>query len=142
MSTSSSSRGPSRRNLVLGSAAGLAYGTFGRAPIVLGQAKPFAGVTLEGQMFDYAPFTDPLRKLIPEFEAKTGAKVNFQTQGFFNYNQRTDLELSTQGRAFDFINVTFIYSGRWIGARWVVDLEEYLKDPNWIEPDYEAADFS
>jgi hypothetical protein len=73
MSASSSSHGLSRRNLVLGSAAGLAHGTFGRAPIVLGQAKPFAGVTLEGQMFDYAPFTDPLRKLIPEFEAKTGA---------------------------------------------------------------------
>ena len=142
MNTSSSSRGLGRRQLVLGSAAGLAYGTFGRAPRVLGQAKPFAGVTLEGQMFDYAPFTEPLRKLIPEFEAKTGAKVNFQTQGFFNYNQRTDLELSTQGRAFDFINVTFIYSGRWIGARWVVDLEEYLKDPSWTEPDYDVADFS
>jgi multiple sugar transport system substrate-binding protein len=126
---------------LLGTGAALAYGTFGRAPIVLGQAKPFAGVTLEGHMFDYAPFTEPLKKLIPEFEQKTGAKVNFQTQGFFNYNQRIDLELSTQGRAYDFINVTFIYSGRWIGAKWMTDLEEYLKDPNWTEPDYDVADF-
>ena len=32
----------------------------------------------------------------------TGAKVNLQTQGFFNFNQRMDLELSTGGRSFDF----------------------------------------
>ena len=34
---------------------------------------------------------------LPEFEAETGAKVNFDTPAFPVYNQRADLELSTRG---------------------------------------------
>lgn len=137
---SASRRGPSRREILLGSGAAFAYGTFGKAPTVLGQAKEFKGVTLQGQAFSHY-YMEQLRTMFPEFEELTGAKVNLQTQGFFNFNQRMDLELSTGGSSFDFANITFIYMGRWVGFGWFQDLEPILSDPNWTEPDYDRNDF-
>jgi multiple sugar transport system substrate-binding protein len=127
-----------RRRLLAGSGA-LAAGTLG-APPVLGQARPFAGQTLNGAAFQ-STFFEYLKGYFPEFEERTGARVNFNTQAFPVYNQRTDLELSTRGSALDVINVTFIYSGRWIGAGWLTDLSEFANDANRTPPDWDAADF-
>jgi multiple sugar transport system substrate-binding protein len=130
-----------RRSFLKGIAAGAAAGLVGqRAPVVLGQAKPFAGVTINGAAFQHVHHTY-LKEYIPEFEARTGMKVNFDLQAFPVYNQRTDLELSTKGSAYDFINITFIYSGRWIGAGWVTPLDEFLNDRNATPPDWDPKDF-
>lgn len=126
-----------RRPLLLGAAA--AGATLG-APPVVGQARPFAGQTINGAAFQ-STFFEYLRTYLPEFEERTGIKVNFNTQAFPVYNQRTDLELSTRGSALDVINVTFIYSGRWIGAGWLTNLSDYAKDPNRTPPDWDPADF-
>ena len=112
-----------RRNFVKGVAAGVTAGFAGlRAPAVLGQAKPFAGVTINGAAHQH-PHHNYLMEYLPEFEARTGMKVNFDTPAFPIYNQRVDLELSTKGGAWDFVSVTFIYSGRWIGAGWLTPLD-------------------
>lgn len=125
------------KSALTGSAA-LAVGL--RAPAVLGQAKQFAGVTLQGGSFS-STFFGYLESYIPEFEEATGMKVNFVTNAFPVFNQRTDLELSTQGSALDVINVTFIYSGRWIGAGWVENLKPYLEDGNLTPDDWNPSDF-
>ncbi len=130
-----------RRELLkasLGGTAALAVGL--RAPAVLGQAKPFAGVTISGAAFQ-TTFHEHLKALIPEFEAQTGMKVDFQLQAFPVYNQRMDLELSTKGSAYDFCNLTFVYSGRWVGANWFTPLDGFVKDANKTAPDWDAADF-
>ena len=105
--------------------AAIVSGAVLRPPAVLGQAKPFAGVTIKGSSFQHV-FHTYLKELIPEFEAKTGMTVDFAPQAFPIYNQRADLELSTQGSAWDFLNITFIYSGRWIGAGWFTPLDEFV----------------
>jgi multiple sugar transport system substrate-binding protein len=118
-----------------------AVGTLGlHAPAVLGQAKPFAGVTINGACFQHV-YQTYLQAYIPEFEARTGMKVNLTLQAFPVYNQRADLELSTKGSAWDFLNVTFIYSGRWIGAGWMTPLDEYLNDRNLTPVDWDFGDF-
>jgi multiple sugar transport system substrate-binding protein len=66
---------------------------------------------------------------LPEFEALTGAKVNFDAPSFPVYNQRADLELSTKGSAYDVVNVTFIYSSRWINSGWLTPLDDYIRNP-------------
>lgn len=125
------------RAALTGSAA-LAVGL--RAPAVLGQAKRFAGVTLNGACFQHV-FQTYLQEYLPEFEEQSGIKVNLELQAFPVYNQRMDLELSTQGSAYDFCNVTFIYTGRWIGAGWMTKLDEFINDANLTPPDWDAADF-
>jgi multiple sugar transport system substrate-binding protein len=130
-----------RRRLLqaaLTGSAALAVGL--RAPAVRGQAKPFAGVTINGACFQHV-FQTYLQSYIPEFEESSGMKVNLDLQAFPVYNQRMDLELSTQGSAYDFCNITFIYSGRWIGAGWFTPLEEFAADPDLTPPEWEAADF-
>ena len=71
----------------------------------LGQARPFAGQTLNGAAFQ-STFFEYLKGYFPEFEERTGARVNFNTQAFPVYNQRTDLELSTRGSALDVFGYT------------------------------------
>ena len=68
------------------------------APAVIGQAKPFDGVTINGACFQHV-FHTYIKEYIPEFEEATGMTVNFELQAFPIYNQRIDLELSTQGSA-------------------------------------------
>ena len=130
-----------RRTLLKGATAMAALGTLGlQAPVVLGQAKPFAGTTINGASFQHV-FHTYLKEYIPEFEEQTGMKVNYELQAFPIYNQRIDLELSTQGRAYDFCNITFIYSGRWIGAGWMTPLDDLVSDPNLTPADWDAGDF-
>ena len=131
-----------RRAVLKGAAAVTALGGAAiPAPAVVGQAKsPFAGTRIHGAAFQ-STFFEYLKNYFPEFQAKTGIEVVFDTQAFPVYNQRTDLELSTKGSALDVVNVTFIYSGRWIGAGWVTNLDQFLKDPNATPPDWDPADF-
>jgi multiple sugar transport system substrate-binding protein len=111
----------------------------GKAP-AQGVAKPLSGTTLNIACWS-APYAKLIAEYIPEFEAATGAKVNYETPSFPIYNQRIDVELSTHGSAYDVLNVTFIYVGRWLGAEWFTPLDEFFKDPNKTPADWEIGDF-
>lgn len=128
-----------RRTVLRG--AGAAAAASLAAPAVNAQGgKPYAGTTINGSCFQTTYF-EYLKPLFPEFEEKTGIKVNFTMQAFPVYNQRTDLELSTKGSALDVINVTFIYSGRWIGAGWLTNLDTFTKDAKMTPGDWNPGDF-
>jgi multiple sugar transport system substrate-binding protein len=130
-----------RRKVLKTAGAATALAAAGVAlPARIGYAKEFSGVTLQGASFA-STFFGYLENYFPEFEEQTGMKLNFVTNSFPIFNQRTDLELSTKGSALDVINVTFIYSGRWIGAGWVENLRPYLEDPNLTPDDWDASDF-
>ncbi|MDM0045860.1 extracellular solute-binding protein [Variovorax dokdonensis] len=130
----------SRRRVL---AAGAALGAGALLPglaLAQGGAKKFQGVTLNVSTFS-ATYPKLLQQWLPEFEEATGAKVNFDAPSFPIYNQRVDLELSTRGAAYDVVNVTFIYSSRWIGSGWLTPLDDYLRNPNLTSPDFDVQDF-
>jgi multiple sugar transport system substrate-binding protein len=126
--------------LVMGSAAAAGAVVPRRAPAQAGGAKPFAGTTINVACWS-APYPKWLADFLPEFTEKTGIKVNYETPAFPVYNQRVDLELSTRGSAYDVLNLTFIYTSRWIGAGWFTPLDEFLKDPNRTPPGWDPGDF-
>lgn len=98
--------------------------------------RPHAGKTLTVFMFDH-PYPRALKTMLPQFTEATGIKVEMETPAFMVYNQRADLELSTASGAFDVMTLTFIYSGKWMGAGWATRLNDFLaRDPS---PDF--ADF-
>lgn len=107
---------------------------------VFAQAKPFSGVTINGACFQHGYHT-AIKEMLPEFEAASGMKVNLEQQSFPVYNQRMDLELSTKGSAYDFCNITFPYSGRWVGSGWLSPLDDLLRDPNATPASWGADDF-
>ncbi len=98
--------------------------------------KPFAGKTLNVFMFDH-PYPRALKQLLPQFTDLTGIKVEIDTPSFIVYNQRADLELSTGSGAFDVMTMTFIFSGKWIGAGWAATLNDFIAK----DPALNAADF-
>lgn len=112
----------------------------GKAPAYAQGARPFAGTTLNISNWG-APYSRFVADYLPEFTAATGIRVNYDTPGFPIYNQRADLELSTRGSAFDVLNVTFIFTSRWIGAGWFTPLDPYLNDRNKTPADWDFADF-
>lgn len=128
-----------RRLLQTGAAAAGSLLLPGKAP-AQGGAKPLAGTTLNVSCWSH-PYAKLMTDLIPQFEAESGAKVNYETPSFPIYNQRIDIELSTGGSAYDVLNVTFIYLGRWIDAGWFVPLDDYLKDPNKTPAAWDPSDF-
>lgn len=103
-------------------------------------AKKYSGVTLNVSVFSTA-YAKLLQQWLPEFEASSGAKVNFDAPSFPVYNQRADLELSTRGSAYDVVNVTFIYSSRWINSGWLTPLDEFIRNPSLTSADWDVKDF-
>ncbi|MCL5110136.1 MAG: extracellular solute-binding protein [Chloroflexi bacterium] len=112
-----------------------------QAPAQSGAAKPFAGVQLNVACFPVG-YTNNIKDYFPEFEQQTGMKINYDLLAFAVYNQRADVELSTKGSAWDVMNITYIYSMKWIGAGWFTNLEDYIKDANKTPKDWGADDFS
>jgi multiple sugar transport system substrate-binding protein len=105
-----------------------------------GGARRFQGTTLNVSTFS-AAYPKLLQQWLPEFEALSGAKVNFDAPSFPVYNQRADLELSTKGSAYDVVNVTFIYSSRWIDSGWLTPLDEFIASPQHTPADWDLNDF-
>jgi multiple sugar transport system substrate-binding protein len=135
-----------RRSLLGGTAAATVSATApawllaGTPPAYAQGARQFQGVTLNVACWA-APYARFLADYLPEFTAATGIRVNYDTPGFPIYNQRADLELSTRGSAFDVLNVTFIYTSRWIGAGWFTPLDEYINDRNKTPAGWDFNDF-
>ena len=128
----------SRRKLLQAGAATLGAAAFPLPAIA--QTKPFAGVTLHGASFQHRFFT-LLQNYIPEFEQQTGMKVDLQLSAFPVYNQQANLELSSGGSAYDFVNVTFILAARWVAAGLLTNLDEFTSDPNLTPADWNPKDF-
>lgn len=93
-----------------------------------GIAKPLAGQTVRVVMFQHV-YARALSDFLPEFTELTGAKVELDILGFDVANQRIDLELSGETGAYDVTNLTFLWSGKWIGAKWSTDLMPLINDP-------------
>jgi multiple sugar transport system substrate-binding protein len=129
-----------RRTLLGTSAAGsVALALPGKAP-AQGKPKPFEGTTINVACWN-AAYPKLIGEYLPDFEATTGIRVNYETPGFPVFNQRADLELSTRGPAYDVLNLTFIYVARWIGAGWFTPLEEFLNDPERTGGGFDIGDF-
>jgi len=82
------------------------------------------------------------KKYFSEFEKKTGLPVEIETPSFPIYNQRADLELSGATGAYDVMTMTFIYTGKWMGAGWSTKLNPFLKDPKLTDKaEFDPDDF-
>jgi multiple sugar transport system substrate-binding protein len=129
-----------RRGALLAGAAAPAWLLAGTPPAYAQNRQPFAGTTLNVSCWS-APYARMVADYLPEFTQATGIRVNYDTPGFPIYNQRADLELSTGGSAFDVLNVTFIYTSRWIGAGWFTPLDPFINDRNRTPAEWDFADF-
>lgn len=74
--------------------------TLGLSGAAMAQDKPFEGVTLR-VLSTQQPWDAAVSPLIPEFEEKTGAKVQMDLYAFAQAVQKVGVELSTGSPAYD-----------------------------------------
>jgi len=103
--------------------------------------KPFAGVSLRFVAANH-PWTESLRPLIPEFEQKTGIKVNLEAYFEDQLTQKLTVELTSGTSTIDvFMQRPLQEAKQFQKNGWYENLDNFLKDPKKTPADYDPNDF-
>ncbi|HCZ06645.1 MAG: multiple sugar transport system substrate-binding protein [Thermotogota bacterium] len=87
------------------------------------------GVTLRVLMED-VPETHIIKALLPEFEAKTGIKVEFEIVQYSDMHAKLVPQLMSPNCQYDLLEVDNYWAGEFPAAGWLEPLDEYVKRDN------------
>lgn len=96
--------------------------------------RQFEGTTLDILYFDIS-FIPGLKKLFPEFEEKTGIKINIETLSEQAARQKAQLELSTRSTAFDIVGVQSGNLPLYAQNGWVTPVESFFDNASISDPE-------
>ncbi len=97
--------------------------------LLLWASVGFSGVTLKALMED-VPETRIIEKLLPDFEAKTGIKVQFEIVQYSDMHAKLVPQLMSPNCQYDFLEVDNYWAGEFPAAGWLLDLGKYVKKDN------------
>jgi multiple sugar transport system substrate-binding protein len=102
-------------------------------------AKPYAGAELE-VVFLLRPGYEAAEKMLPEFEKKTGIKVNIIKHPYENAlgEQVRDF---VAGGDFDIALIDLVWIGNFAENEWIVPIDKFTKNPKLADPDLDLDDF-
>ncbi len=86
-------------------------------------------VTLNLLMED-VPDTHIIREMLPEFEAKTGIKVNFEIVQYTDMHTKLITQFLAPSSTYDVIEVDNYWAGEFPAAGWLEPLDSYVKKDN------------
>ncbi len=118
---------------VLGGAGGASAWTLEEA------AKPYAGTEVK-ELFLDRPGDNAAIKMLPEFEAVTGIKINITTVPYANAlgEQVRDF---VAGGDLDIALIDLVWIGNFAENGWIESLDKFTADPALADPDLDMADF-
>lgn len=103
--------------------------------------KAYEGTTLNLLLISH-PFVDSLKPLLPEFEAKTGMKIQLEVLAEQPGFEKLLSDLSSGAGSYDAFMTDPLHNWQYATAGWVEPLDSYLADPNKTEIEaYDQADF-
>ncbi len=105
-------------------------------------AQPFAGETITVETYASVPEFDFYKTLVPDFEAKTGIKVNYVQLPVAGMDQKVPLQLSAKDESLDVFFTGSENIGSYIGIQGVEPLDAYLKDTAQTPADWNFADIA
>ncbi len=97
--------------------------------LMVGTSMAFSQVTLKALMED-VPETRIIEKLLPDFEAKTGIKVQFEIVQYSDMHAKLVPQLMSPNCQYDFLEVDNYWAGEFPAAGWLLDLGPYVKKDN------------
>jgi multiple sugar transport system substrate-binding protein len=102
-------------------------------------AKPYAGTEVNVLFLD-RPGYNAVKKMLPEFESKTGIKMNITTVPYENAlgEQVRDF---VAGGDIDIALVDLVWLGNFAENGWVVPVETFTGNAALADPDLDMADF-
>ncbi len=105
-------------------------------------ARPFEGVTIN-LLQETVPDLEYFKKFLPEFEEKTGIKVNIEEVTYTAMHEKLVPQLSAgpKAGAYDVIIVDKQWVGEFLCADWLLPLDDYIKRDNFDTSVYVPAMF-
>jgi multiple sugar transport system substrate-binding protein len=102
-------------------------------------AAPYAGTEVNVVFLD-RPGYAAISKMLPEFEAATGIKINITTMPYENAlgEQVRDF---VAGGDIDIALVDLVWIGNFAENGWIVPIDEFTSNPALADPDLDIADF-
>lgn len=113
-------------------ASSLALGVMSASAIAV-DMKKYEGTEIN-VVYHSASFLPGLSELVPEFEAKTGIKVNIETLSEASAMQKVQLELATGSDAFDVIGVQSGNMPLYAQNNWVAPAQNFFGNADISDP--------
>lgn len=102
-------------------------------------AKPYAGTELE-VVFLLRPGYEAAEKMLPEFEKKTGIKINIIKHPYENSLSEQVRDFVADGD-FDIALIDLVWIGNFAENEWVLPIDKFINDPKLADPDLDIDDF-
>ncbi len=102
-------------------------------------AKPYAGTTLD-VVFLLRPGYEAAEKMIPEFEEKTGIKVNIIKLPYENALGEQVRDFVAQGD-LDIALIDLVWIGNFAENEWILPIDEFTSNPDLLDPELDLDDF-
>lgn len=117
-----------------------ATGTQEAQPAPAAGANPYAGQSITVFMIDAANWR-ALEAWTPEFEAKSGIKVNFDILPEKAFLPKLTLSLSSRAGEYDVVSANNRSTPQLFAGGWVQPIGKFINDPKMTEASYNFADF-
>ncbi len=103
-------------------------------------AKPYKGTQISVIFLD-RPGYRAIEKMLPDFEKRTGIKVNFEVVPYENTREKQVLDFSAQGD-LSIALVDLVWIGEFAESGWIVPIDDLKKKfPDIFDPNLEMNDF-
>jgi multiple sugar transport system substrate-binding protein len=102
-------------------------------------AKPYAGTELEVIFLD-RPGYNAIKEMLPDFEAKTGIKVNITTVPYENALGEQVRDFAAGGD-LDLALIDLVWIGNFAENGWIVPSDTFTGNADLADPDLDMADF-
>jgi multiple sugar transport system substrate-binding protein len=93
------------------------------------QAKPYAGTTVKFASMNDS-FVYAIQKILPEFTAETGIKVNLEIIPYAGLRERSLTDLISGSGTFDLITMDIVWMGEWAESNFIVQLDDLVNRDN------------
>jgi multiple sugar transport system substrate-binding protein/sorbitol/mannitol transport system substrate-binding protein len=114
----------------------MSFAAGGKAASSSGSGRPYEGVTIN-LLADNRPEFDKMLQLYPEFEARTGIKLNFTQLQETPLRAKTGLELAAPSTDIDVIMMDFTFVAKYSAANYLEAMDDYLaKIPSYKQTDF------
>src|SRR3954452_8453506 len=102
-------------------------------------AQPYKGTNIKAIFLDRPGYAAAI-KLLPDFEKKTGIKVNYEIVPYENSRERQVLNF-TGGGEIDVVLVDVVWIGEFAGNGWLTPMETFIGDKKLADPNLDLKDF-
>ncbi len=102
-------------------------------------AKPYAGTEIE-VVFLLRPGYEAAKEMLPEFEEKTGIKINIIDHPYENSLGEQVRDFVAQGD-LDIALIDLVWIGNFAENEWIVPIEKFTSNPDLLDPELDIDDF-